>query len=166
MTNETMVTIQGWIGNEPSLRMVGGAAVVNFRVGATPRRFKQSTGEWVDGQTQWYGVSAWRALAENAEHSLGKGDPVLIHGKLNHRTYINKQGVEVVALEIEAITIGHDLTRGTSRFRRVVRSAETPVRATPEPPDFGPSVYPPAEDPYAEQTVANGPAPKDSEEAA
>jgi single-strand DNA-binding protein len=111
-------------------------------------------------------VSAWRGLAENAEHSLGKGDPVLVHGKLNHRTYINKQGVEVVALEIEAITIGHDLTRGTSRFRRVVRSAETPARTTPEPPDFGPSVYPPPEDPYAEQTMANGPAPEGAEEAA
>ena len=42
MTNETMVTIQGWVGNEPTLRIVGGAPVLNFRVGATPRRLAGS----------------------------------------------------------------------------------------------------------------------------
>ena len=124
MTNETMVTIQGWIGSAPTMRDVSGVPVLNFRVGSTPRRRKPATNEWVDGETQWYGVSAWRRLAEHAAPSLRQGDPVLVHGRLNHRTYANKQGVEVVALEIDAITLGHDLTRGTARFTKASRPAE------------------------------------------
>ena len=170
MTNDTMVTIQGWVANEPALRTVGGTPVLNFRIGSTPRRFRRSTGEWVDGQTQWYGVSAWRHLAENGDGSLVKGDPVVIHGRLEHRTYLNRSGVEVVALEIDAITIGHDLTRGASKFRKSARAAGAP--ASPEVPspgappyDAGP-VAPPVEDPYAVVSEGNGPVPgKDVAEA-
>lgn len=148
MTNETMVTIQGWVANDPVLRMVGGASVLNFRVGATPRRFSKKTEEWVDGQTQWYGVSAWRHLAENGERSLEKGDPVFVHGRLNHRSYVNSQGLEVVALEIEALTLGHDLTRGSTRFRKVTRVLE-PSREEAGLPGGGSAE--PSEDPWAEE---------------
>ncbi|WP_435768846.1 single-stranded DNA-binding protein [Nocardioides sp. SYSU DS0651] len=126
MANDTMVTIQGWIGNVPMMRDVSGHPVLNFRVGSTPRRRKPSTNEWVDGETQWYGVSAWRRLAEHAAKSLKQGDPVLVHGRLNHRTYVNKSGIEVVALEIDAITLGHDLSRGVATFLKASRAPEPP----------------------------------------
>jgi single-strand DNA-binding protein len=111
-----MVTVQGWIGTTPMLKEVAGVPVLHFRLGCTPSHFNRTTGSWVDGETQWYGVSAWRRLASNAEPSLRQGDPVVVHGRLDHRTYVNKSGVEVVALEIDAVTIGHDLTRGTASF--------------------------------------------------
>lgn len=120
MANETFVTIQGWIANVPMVRDIGGTPVLNFRVGCTPRHFSKSTGTWVDGQTQWYGVSAWRRLAEHGGRSLNQGDAVVIHGRLNHRTYVNKNGLEAVAVDIDALTIGHDLTRGVSRFQKAV----------------------------------------------
>lgn len=177
MTNETMVTIQGWIGNDPTLRMVGEAPVINFRVGATPRRFNRRTSTWSDGPTQWYTVNAWRQLAEHAERSLGKGDPVVVHGRLNHRTYVNTQGVEVVSLEIEAITIGHDLNRGTSRFRRVTtRVVDPSARATSGPADLaGPpeavggradlaDVREPGEGPWAEVPSAPATSPEGTED--
>lgn len=130
MANDTMVTIQGWIGSAPALREVAGTPVLNFRVGATPRHLNRSTGEWVDGQTQWYAVSAWRRLAVHGERSLRQGDAVIVHGRLQHRTYINKAGVEAVAIEIEAITVGHDLTRGMTSFTKVSASPE-PSREVP-----------------------------------
>ncbi|GAA4092581.1 single-stranded DNA-binding protein [Nocardioides kongjuensis] len=120
--NQTMVTVQGWIGTAPMLREVAGVPVLNFRLGCTPRHFNRATGSWVDSETQWYGVSAWRRLASNAEPSLRQGDPVVVHGRLDHRTYVNKHGIEVVALEIDAVTIGHDLTRGTASFVKVAAS--------------------------------------------
>lgn len=116
MANETTITVQGWIGNVPIARDVGGVPVLNFRVGCTPRHFNRATGEWVDSQTQWYAVSAWRRLAAHGARSLSQGDPVIVHGRLNHRTYVNKQGVEAVSVEIEAVTIGHDLSRGIANF--------------------------------------------------
>lgn len=131
MANETMVTIQGWIANAPMVRDVGGVPVLNFRVGCTPRHFNKATGAWVDSETQWYGVSAWRRLAAHGAKSLSQGDPVVIHGRLNHRTYVNKNGLEAVAVEVEAFTIGHDLTRGIASF--VKAPPQAPVQAPAEP---------------------------------
>lgn len=124
MSQATLVTVQGWIGNEPTAREVGGVPVLGFRVGCTPRHFSRTTNEWVDGETQWYGVSAWRRLASHAAGSLHQGDPVIVHGRLTHRTYVNKHGLETVAVEIDALTIGHDLTRGTATF---VKASPAPV---------------------------------------
>ncbi|WP_182379917.1 single-stranded DNA-binding protein [Nocardioides sp. WS12] len=135
MANETMVTIQGWIGNAPVVRDVGGVPVLNFRVGCTPRHFNKATDTWVDSETQWYGVSAWRRLAAHGAKSLRQGDPVVIHGRLNHRTYVNKNGLEAVAVEIEAFTIGHDLSRGIASF--VKAPAQAPA-AAPAPASVEP----------------------------
>ncbi len=129
MANETMVTVQGWVGSAPVLREAGGVPVLSFRVGCTPRHFHRTSGEWVDGETQWYTVSAWRRLATHADASLRQGDAVVVHGRLDHRVYVNKAGIEVLALEIEAITIGHDLTRGTATF---VKAASGAAEADPQ----------------------------------
>lgn len=118
MANDTIVTIQGWIGSTPTLREVAGVPVLGFRIGCTPRHFHRSSGAWVDGTTQWYSVTAWRRLASLAGASLAQGDPVVVHGRLEHRSYVSKAGVETLALEIEAVTIGHDLSRGTAVFTR------------------------------------------------
>lgn len=128
MTYDTMVTIQGWLGNDPQLREAGGASVANFRVGCTPRRYHRGRQEWVDGPTQWYGVSAWRALGEHCKRSLHLGDPVIVHGRLSQRRYL-RDGVEVTVLEIEATAVGHDLTRGVSSFSKTVGTARRDERA-------------------------------------
>ncbi len=121
MFNETTVTLQGWVGGDVMLRTAGETVVANFRVACTPRRFSRKTQEWVDGPTQWYTVNAWRALGEHCQHSLNRGDPVVVHGRANSHTYINKAGVEITELEVEATFVGHDLSRGTSAFTRAAR---------------------------------------------
>lgn len=123
MANETIVTVQGWVAGIPMVREVGGVPVINFRIGCTPRHFHRASNSWVDGPTQWYGVSAWRRLATHGGSSLKQGDAVVVHGRLNHRTYVNKSEVEVLTMEIEAFTIGHDLTRGTSAFTKAPAAA-------------------------------------------
>lgn len=128
MSNETMVTIRGWMANDPTVRSANGFNVASFRVGCTPRRFNRARQEWVDAPTQWYAVSAWRELAANCERSLKKGDPVIVHGRLEHRTYVNAAGTEVVSLEIDAITVGHDLTRGFGQFMKSPSRRETAPR--------------------------------------
>ena len=118
MINDTMVTLQGHVGGAVQLRQAGDSQVAHLRVACTPRRLKRATGEWVDGETQWYSVSAWRHLGEHCARSLSSGDPVILHGRLQTRTYVNKDGVEVTGLEVEALLIGHDLSRGVSSFRK------------------------------------------------
>jgi single-strand DNA-binding protein len=116
--NETTVTLQGWLGGNVTTRMAGDSRVASFRVASTPRRFQRKTETWVDGATQWYTVTAWRALAENCQQSLRRGDPVVVHGRLTVGSWTTRDGVEMSTLEVEAIHVGHDLSRGTSTFTR------------------------------------------------
>jgi single-strand DNA-binding protein len=131
MSNETMVTLQGYVGADVQLRTAGETCVANIRVACTPRRYQRRTDEWVDGQTQWYTVTAWRALGEHCARSLRRGDPVIVHGRLNARTYVNKNGVEVTAFEVEAVVVGHDLNRGVTQFIRAARPAGADGSAAP-----------------------------------
>ncbi|MFC4786924.1 single-stranded DNA-binding protein [Nocardioides sp. MAHUQ-72] len=128
--NETIVTLQGWLGNDVTVRLAGDTTVATFRVACTPRRYQRKTDEWVDGDTQWYTVNAWRGLAENCERSLRRGDPVVVHGRLNAQTWTNSAGVEVTSFEVDATLVGHDLGKGVSQFTRTVGAA---ARAATEP---------------------------------
>ncbi len=71
-------------------------------------------------------MNAWRALAENCEQSLRRGDPVVVHGKLSAHVWTNKAGLEVTTFEVEAAFVGHDLNRGTSAFQRRKAAAPGP----------------------------------------
>jgi len=131
--NETMVTLQGNLGNDVTVRQAGDAQVATFRVACTPRRYQKKTDEWVDGDTQWYTVNAWRALAETCEQSLHRGEPVFVHGRLNAQVWSNSAGIEVTTFEVDAVVVGHDLARGTSIFTRTPRQQSDPQAAESEP---------------------------------
>jgi single-strand DNA-binding protein len=122
--NETLVTLQGWLGTEVTLRQAGETPVASFRVAVTPRRYQKKTDEWVDGATQWFSVRAWRALAEHCHESLHRGDPVVVHGRLNAQLWSNSAGLEVTSYDVEAVVVGHDLNRGSSTFHRPPRLLE------------------------------------------
>lgn len=128
MINDTIVTLQGRVGGPVDLREVGDSVVANLRVACTPRRLKRATNEWVDGETQWYSVSAWRHLGEHCARSLSTGDPVVVHGRLTTRTYVGKDGVEATALEVDALLVGHDLNRGITSFTKRPSAAELEAR--------------------------------------
>lgn len=125
--SDSMITIRGWLGADVTLREVGEVPVASFRLACTPRKFNRRTETWSEGLTQWYTVTAWRALAQNCAASLRRGDPVVVHGRLETRTYVNGNDVEVLSFEIDAIHVGHDLSRGTSAFTRTQREVEAPA---------------------------------------
>jgi single-strand DNA-binding protein len=120
--NETLITLAGWLGNDVQMRQAGESTVAHFRVATTPRRFQRKTGTWVDGDTQWYTVSAWRALADNCAQSLRRGDPVVVHGRLRVETWTSTSGAEMTSFEIDATFVGHDLSLGTSQFTRTPKA--------------------------------------------
>lgn len=114
--NDTIVTVQGYIGTEPEKREVGESIVASFRVASTPRRFNREQNAWVDLDTNWFTVNAWRSLAANAMASLHKGDAVLVTGRLRASVWQDAEGKTHQNTVVEAISVGHDLTRGTSVF--------------------------------------------------
>ncbi len=122
--NEAQVVLAGYVAREPRYRKThNGYSYTSLRVGYTPRRMDRDSGEWSDGGTSFVSVFCWRGLAENVAMCVRKGDPVLVKGKLQVRPYTDKAGASRVAVEVEASSIGHDLTRGVAMFQRALRPA-------------------------------------------
>ena len=122
--NEIYVTFMGWLGSDVDTREVGDATVATFRVGSTPRRFNARQRTWADGETTWYTVNAWRGLGEHCLASLKRRDPVVVTGKQRVEVWKDTDGNERQTLIVEAFSVGHDLSKGTSRFTKAVRPAE------------------------------------------
>ena len=124
--NEPTMTICGNVVDTPRLNKTkNGHLVANFRVASTPRRFDREQGSWVDGDTVYITVTAWRALAENVANSLQKGQPVIVSARFCQRDYIKDERPHTV-YELEATAVGHDLNRGVATFERVTRSYGAP----------------------------------------
>jgi single-strand DNA-binding protein len=119
--SDTFVTLQGWVGTDVTYRSHKGVSIASMRVAVTPRVKRE--GQWQDGETTWYSITAWRTLAEHVCKSVKKGDAVLIHGRLRSQTWQKSaDDAPSTTLMIEAISVGHDLLRGTSAFLKTARA--------------------------------------------
>ena len=94
------VILVGHLGRDAETKFTpGGAAVTRFSV-ATNRRWKdQQSGEWKE-ETDWSNVVLWRA--ENLANYLTKGKQVYVEGRLQTRSYEDKDGKKVYATEVVA----------------------------------------------------------------
>jgi single-strand DNA-binding protein len=114
----TTITLVGNVVDEVANRpTTSGLSRVSFRVASTQRRKDRDTGQWVDGHKFFVNVTFWREFAENVAASLKKGDPVVVSGRIFSRQYIKDESNHI-AYEIEPESIGHDLARGTSEFKK------------------------------------------------
>ena len=116
------ITLTGRVVADPELRFgANGNAVLNLRVVTAGRR-KTDDG-WVDVDTTFWSVSAFRQLAENAAESLSKGDLVIVTGKAKSRDWEDKEGNKRTSWEVSADHIGVDLVRTTTKTNQVARSS-------------------------------------------
>ncbi|MGC4893017.1 single-stranded DNA-binding protein [Micromonospora sp. DT31] len=117
---DTYVTIVGNVLTAPEWRRTtqSGTLVANFKVASTARRLDRDTGRWVDGNSLRVRVNCWRRLAEGVAASVAVGDPVIVAGRLYTRDWTDEAGTHRTLYELEAVAVGHDLSRGRSRFLR------------------------------------------------
>lgn len=95
------VTLIGNLGRDPEIRTLeNGAKVGTFSL-ATNENYKDKNDTW-QTLTEWHNIVVWRGLAEKAERDLKKGSLVYIEGKIAHRKYQDKDGVERSVTEIVA----------------------------------------------------------------
>jgi single-strand DNA-binding protein len=127
MSNDNTMTFHGRVGTKVELRE-GGVPWVLFRVASTPSYFDQATRTWRDLETIWISVKAWRSLAQNVAESLEVGDPVVVIGKVRTEKWTTQDGQPRESTVLEANLIGHDLTWGVTKLRRVDR--QPPAAAT------------------------------------
>ncbi|MBP3088220.1 single-stranded DNA-binding protein [Corynebacterium sp. sy017] len=113
------ITVIGNVVADPELRFTpAGAAVANFRVASTPRRFDAQTNQWVDGEAMFISCNVWRQAAENVAESLTKGMRVIVTGRLRQRSYETREGEKRSVMEIEVDEVGPSLRYATAQIAR------------------------------------------------
>ncbi|MFI9003802.1 single-stranded DNA-binding protein [Streptomyces sp. NPDC053541] len=127
--NETTVTLVGNVATNVEYRETVSGGVARFRFAVTARRWDRERATWTDGATSFYTVSAWRSLGANLAASVSVGEPLVVHGRLKVREE-ELDGRRKTFVDVDAVAVGHDLTRGTAAFRRASR---TPVTTTALP---------------------------------
>jgi single-strand DNA-binding protein len=99
------VILIGNLGKDPEVRYTPQGTAVATLTLATNERFKDKDGNWQD-RTEWHRVVAWQRLAEIAGEYLKKGRSVYIEGKLQTRswedknTHEKKYSTEIVANDL------------------------------------------------------------------
>lgn len=101
------VRLIGRLGTEPEIRTFGeDKKVAHFSL-ATNETYKDAKGNKVTN-TCWHNIVAWNGQASLAEQYLHKGQEIALEGKLNNRSYTDKDGnkkyiSEVVINEIRLL---------------------------------------------------------------
>jgi single-strand DNA-binding protein len=84
------VILIGNLGKDPEVKYTPSGAPVAKLTLATNERYKDKGGEWQD-RTEWHNVVLWQRLAEIAGEYLKKGSKVYIEGRLQTRSWEDKQ---------------------------------------------------------------------------
>ncbi len=131
--NETRITVHGNVVTDPVQRTGRtGSIYTTFRVAHTPCR-RGADGRYYDGETSFYSVITFSALAANAAVALRKGQPIVAEGNLTVKQYVGSDGQPRTTAEIDADHIGHDLSWGRAIFERVSRAAALGQDRTADP---------------------------------
>ena len=85
------VILIGRLGKDPELKYTqGGRAVANFSL-ATDRSWKGQDGQKVR-DTTWHNIVVWGKRAEVVKEYLTKGQQIYIEGRIDNRSYDDKEG--------------------------------------------------------------------------
>jgi single-strand DNA-binding protein len=106
MAGINKVIIVGRLGKDPEVSYVpSGAAVAKFSVATSETWKDKNTGEKKE-RTEWHRIVAWDKLGEICGKYLSKGRQVYVEGKLQSRSYDDKEGIkryvtDIIAQEVQ-----------------------------------------------------------------
>jgi single-strand DNA-binding protein len=128
------VILLGHLGKDAETKFTpSGTAVSNFTL-ATSRRWKdQQTGEWKE-ETEWHRIVLWRS--ENVSNYLLKGKQVYIEGRIQTRSYEDKEGQKRYVTEVvcdELILLGSGRESGAPAGGEYAQPVSMPRAARPQP---------------------------------
>lgn len=130
------VTVMGNLGQDPDLKHTNsGTAVATMSV-ATNEKWKDKAGQDQE-RTEWHRVQVWGKTAENCAKYLKKGSKVYVEGKLQTRSWDDKEGVKRYTTEIVAQTVQFLSSPGEGGNR-----PPHPANDAPPPADTGASADP------------------------
>lgn len=102
------VTLLGNLGKDPEVRQTqSGITVASFSL-ATTRKWTDKDGQKQE-ETEWHRIVAWARLGETCGQYLYKGSKALVSGRLQTRSWQDKDGAtryttEIVANDVQFLT--------------------------------------------------------------
>lgn len=122
MVSFNRVVLAGNLTRDPELRIThNGVPVCSFSIAVNRLRSKQS--EAVD----FFNVSAWRELGETVATYKKKGDPILVEGRLQYRTWEAQDGAKRSVVDVVADRVQF-LRRGQiPQTEKVLTSTKAPA---------------------------------------
>jgi single-strand DNA-binding protein len=135
-----MVTVVGNVVGSPRLVRLKNGSVTNFRLASTARRYDAAAQQYVDASTFYVDVECWNDLSTHVSASVGKGDPLVVHGMLSTHEWDSDAGRRSRP-QIKALALGHNLVWGISAFKKLkgVRGATASTAGEAEPSDAVPA---------------------------
>ena len=130
MAGLNKVTLIGNLGKDPEIRSTqSGTSVCNLRMGVTERR--KEGDNWKD-HTEWFSVVCFGKTAENAGRFLKKGRQVYVEGRLQTRSWEDKEGqtrytTEVIANQL--LFLGSAREGGSESHFEPAMGSSSPSRA-------------------------------------
>ena len=128
MSGVNKVIILGRLGQDPELSHTpSGAAVCNMSI-ATSEKWKDKTSGADQEKTEWHRIVVWGKMAESCSKYLSKGKQAYIEGKLQTRSWDDKDGNKRYTTEINATAvqfIGGESGNGSSESREPTATAST-----------------------------------------
>ena len=109
MSKDNSIHIEGNLVRDPELRFTStGRPVARITIAYNTRRLDGDT--WVDGKASFFDVVCWGTLGENVVASLHKGERVLVEGRLDQSSWVDKTtGEKRYKVEIIADGVGKSL---------------------------------------------------------
>ena len=99
MLNMNRVTLLGHAGRDPEIRdLQNGGKAASFTL-ATTEKWKGKDGKPAES-TEWHRIAVYGPTVEAVEKMLGKGDAVLVEGRIASRAFRDKDGNDRAVTEI------------------------------------------------------------------
>ncbi len=99
------VILLGRLGQDPELKYTpSGAAVCNFSL-ATSETWNDKNSGQKQEKTEWHRIVVWGKLAELCNQYLAKGRQAFVEGRLQTRSWDDKDGQKKYTTEINATTV-------------------------------------------------------------
>jgi len=100
MASVNKAILVGNLGQDPEIKYTqSGMAVANFSM-ATQEKWEKDGNK--QEKTEWHRIVAWGKLAEICSEYLKKGSPVYIEGRIQTRSWEDKEGIKKYTTEIVA----------------------------------------------------------------
>jgi len=136
---DNTVTVVGNVTRDPELRFTNsGLATASFGLAVNRRWQNRQTQEWEE-QVSFFDVVCWREMAENVSESLTKGSRVVVTGRLEQRSWEDKNtGDKRSKIEIVADEVAPSLRWATAQVtRNERRDGDGGGRPAPRPAAAG-----------------------------